>query len=52
MGVKRGIIYVISHNSAKIKIDSYDSLPLEETMAFHNVVILIKYFLIKTKTLL
>ena len=27
---------------AKIKVDSYNSLPLEKTMAFHNVIILIK----------
>ena len=27
---------------AKIKVDSYDSLPLEKTMAFHNVLVLIK----------
>ena len=36
------ITYVISHNYAKIEVDSYDSLPLEKTMAFHNVIILIK----------
>ena len=29
--VKRGITYVISKNYAKIKVDSYDSLPLERT---------------------
>ena len=29
--VKIGIIYVISHNYAKIKGDSYDSLPSEKT---------------------
>ena len=28
IGVKSGITYVISHNYAKIKVDSYDSLPL------------------------
>ena len=27
MGVKSGIIYNISHNYEKIKVDSYDSLP-------------------------
>ena len=42
ISVKSGIKYVISHNYAKIKVDSYDSLPLEKTMAFHNAMILIK----------
>ena len=27
-GGKSGITYVVSHNYAKIKVDSYDSLPL------------------------
>ena len=26
----------------KIKVESYDSLPLEKTLTFHNVIILIK----------
>ena len=30
------------HNFARIKVDSYDSLPLEETLTLHNVIILIK----------
>ena len=42
ISVKSGIIYIISHNYAKIKVDSYDSLPLEKTMTFCNVIILIK----------
>ena len=42
--VKSGITYVISHNYAKIKVDSYDSLPLEKTMTFRNVIKLIKSF--------
>ena len=41
-GVKSGITYVIFHNYAKIKVDSYDFLPLERTLTFHNVIILIK----------
>ena len=36
------IIYIISHNYAKIEVDSYDSLPLGKTMAFRNVIVLIK----------
>ena len=39
---KSGITYVISHNYARIKVDSYDSLPLEKTLSLHNVMILIK----------
>ena len=41
-GVKSGITYVISHNYAKIKVDSYDSLRLENTLTFHNLIIIIK----------
>ena len=40
INVKSGIKYVISHNYVKIKVDSYDPLPLEKTMTFHNVIIL------------
>ena len=32
---KKRITYVISHNYAKIKVDSVDSLPLEKAMTFH-----------------
>ena len=40
---KSGITYLFSHNFARIKIDSYDSLPLEKTVTFHhNVLINIK----------
>ena len=42
ISVKSGITYVTSHNYAKIKIDLYHSLPLEKTMTFRNVIILIK----------
>ena len=38
----RGITYNFSHNYAKKKIDSFDSLPLEKTFTLHVVVILIK----------
>ena len=38
---KSGITYVISHNYARIKVDSYDCLPLEKTMPLHNVIIFI-----------
>ena len=41
---KSGIIYVISHNYARIKVDSYDSLPLWKILTYdmQNVIILIK----------
>ena len=42
ISVRKGITDLISHNYAKIKVDSYNSVPLEKTMTFHNVVILIK----------
>ena len=42
MSVKSGITFIISHNYATIKVDSYDSLPLEETMTLRNVIILVK----------
>ena len=32
----------IKHNFAKIKIDSYNSVPIEKIMTFHNAIILIK----------
>ena len=38
---KSGITYVISHNYARIKVDSYDCLTLEKTMPLHNVIIFI-----------
>ena len=34
---KSGITYVFAHNYARIKIDSYDSLPVEKTVPLHNV---------------
>ena len=42
ISVKSGITYIISHNYAKVKVDSYDSVPLEKTMTIHDVIILIK----------
>ena len=40
---KGNITYVIFHNYAKIKFDSYSSLLLEKTLILHNVIILIKW---------
>ena len=42
--VKSGIIYVSTHNYARVKVNSYDYLPLEEKLIFHNVVMHIKSF--------
>ena len=33
---KSGITYVIFHNYARIKVDSYDSLLLEKMLTFHQ----------------
>ena len=49
IGVKNGIMYVISHSYAKVKVDSYDSLPLEKTLTLHNVIIFIKSVFNKDK---
>ena len=42
MSLKSTITNVFRHFYAKIKIDSYDCLPIEDTLALHNVKILIK----------
>ena len=34
MEVKSGIIYVFSHNYAKMKVNSYGSMPLEKNIGF------------------
>ena len=39
---KSGITDSINHNFGKIRIDSYNSLPIEKILSFHNVTILIK----------
>ena len=39
---KSGITNSINHNLGKITIDSYNSLPIENILTFHNVIILIK----------
>ena len=41
IGVKSGNTYIISSNYAKIKVVSYDYLPLEKPSTFYNVIILI-----------
>ena len=39
IGAESGITYIFSHNYARIKIHSYDSLPLEETLTIHDVIL-------------
>ena len=39
---KSDITYSIDHNFARIRIDSYNSLPLEKKSTFHDAIILIK----------
>ena len=46
---KSGITDIISHNFERIRIDSYNSLPIEKTQTFHNVIILIKLVVNKNK---
>ena len=47
--VKSGITYVISHNYAKIKVDSYDSLPLEKHWLSIIFLYSLSEFLLKIK---
>ena len=42
ISLKSGIAYIFSHYFAKIKVDSYDSLPIEKRLTLNNVIILIK----------
>ena len=39
---KRGVTNKTNHNFRKIRIYSYNSLPIEEILTFHIVIILIK----------
>ena len=49
INAKSGITYIIAYNYAKIKVDSYNYLPLKKTITFHNVIILIKSVFDKDK---
>ena len=49
IGVKSGITCVIYHNYVEIKVNSYNSIPLEKTVIFHNVIKLIKSVFNKDK---
>ena len=39
---RSGITNSINHNFARIRIDSYNTSPIEKILTFHNVTILIK----------
>ena len=47
--VKSGITDSINHSFAKIRIYSYDSLPIKKILTFHNVIILNKSVINKNK---
>ena len=47
ISLKSNMTYAFSHYFAKIKVDSYDSLPIEKILTLHNVIILIKSVLNK-----
>ena len=49
ISLKSSITYIFSHYFAKIKVDSYDSLPIEKTLTLYYVIILIKSVLNKDK---
>ena len=49
MSGKNGITDSINHSFAEIRIDSYNSLPIEKILTFHNVIILIKSVVNKNK---
>ena len=46
---KSSITDSTNHNSARIRIDSYNFLPIENTLTFHNVIILINSVTNKNK---
>ena len=46
---KSGIKYSISYNFPRIRNDSYNSLPIEKILTFHNVIILIKSIINENK---
>ena len=46
---KSGIAHSINYNFARIRIDLYNSLPIEKILTFHNVIILIKSIVNKNK---
>ena len=49
LSIKIGITYITSHNFAKIKVDSYNSLRLEKTITCNNDILLINKYLLRNK---
>ena len=49
ISLKYGITYISSRFFENIKVNSYDSLPIEKRLTLHNVIIHIKSVLIKDK---
>ena len=49
ISLKSSIIYIFSQYSAEIKVDSYDSLPVEKRLTLNNVITLMKSVLNKDK---
>ena len=45
--LKSSITYIFTHYFAKMKVDSYYSLPIEKALTLHNIIILIKSVLNK-----
>ena len=50
ISLKSGITYISSHYFAKIKVDSYGSLPIKKILTLNNVIIHIKSVLNKDKS--
>ena len=49
ISLKSGITYIFCHFLEKVKVDSYDSFPIEKRLTLHNVIILIKSVVNKGK---
>ena len=47
ISIKSSTTFIFSHYFAKIKVDSYDSLPIEKPLISHNVIIPISYISFK-----
>ena len=46
---KSGVLDIINHNFARIRIDSYDSLSIENILTSHVIIVIIHYLLIRVK---
>ena len=51
MSEKSGVTDRINHSFTKIRIDSYNSLPIEKILTLHNIIILIKSVVNKNKSI-